>query len=67
MIVQNNEILFYFLLKPSAIRTAEFYFLAALRLLQPQGFLDMDGIIIALTFSHAVPAETRATPKQICT
>lgn len=67
MYVQNNKILSFFLLKPSAIRTAEFYSLAALCLLQPRGFLDMDGIIIALTCSHSVPAETCATPKQMHT
>lgn len=53
MYVQNNKILFFFSLKTSAIRTAEFYSLAALCLLQPQGFLDMDGIIIALMCRHS--------------
>lgn len=67
MYVQNNKILFFFLLKMSAIRSAGSYSLAALCLLEPQGFLDMDGIIIALTCSHSVPAETCTTPKQMHT
>ena len=55
--VQNNKILFFDLLKTSAIRTAGFYSLAALCLLQPQGFLDMNGIIIAMTCSHSIHAQ----------